>query len=377
MPTGAGKTRTAMHIIADHLRNYEPTLVIWLAYSEELCDQAATEFERAWTHLGNREIQVYRFWGEHKLSFDTITDGFVVASLTKLYRASIANLSVISSLAARSSLVIIDEAHQAIAQTYRLLLDTLVTQGRNAALLGLTATPGRTWNDIDADIELARFFGQQKVTLQIEDYPNPIDYLVSEGYLAKAIYRPLFYPSSTTLSEADLRRIESELDIPHDILQRISMDEQRNLAIIAEVEQLIKRHKRIIIFASTVSHAQLLAVVLVARGHASAAVTSETPIRERTTIIETYKSSTSEPIILCNFGVLTTGFDAPQTSATIIARPTQSLVLYSQMVGRAIRGVRVGGNQTAEIVTVVDTQLTGFGNLVEAFSNWEDVWSEL
>ena len=75
-----------------------------------------------------------------------------------------------------------------------------------------------------------------------------------------------------------------------------------------------------------------------------------------------------------NFGVLTTGFDAPLTSATLIARPTKSLVLYSQMVGRAIRGKIAGGNDIAEIVTVVDTAMPGFGDLSTAFMNWEDVW---
>nr|WP_276751020.1 hypothetical protein [Chlorogloeopsis fritschii] len=57
-----------------------------------------------------------------------------------------------------------------------------------------------------------------------------------------------------------------------------------------------------------------------------------------------------------------------------IARPTKSLVLYSQMVGRAIRGLKAGGNATAEIVTVVDSQLPGFGSVASAFHNWEDVW---
>ena len=53
---------------------------------------------------------------------------------------------------------------------------------------------------------------------------------------------------------------------------------------------------------------------------------------------------------------------------------TKSLVLYSQMVGRAIRGKTAGGNEKAEIVTVVDTALPGFGDLSKAFTNWEDVW---
>jgi superfamily II DNA or RNA helicase len=81
-------------------------------------------------------------------------------------------------------------------------------------------------------------------------------------------------------------------------------------------------------------------------------------------------------MVLCNYGVLTTGFDAPKTSAAVIARPTSSLVLYSQMVGRAIRGPRAGGNEYAEIVTIVDTKLPGFGSVADAFKNWEDVWNE-
>ena len=71
-------------------------------------------------------------------------------------------------------------------------------------------------------------------------------------------------------------------------------------------------------------------------------------------------------MVMVNYGVLTTGFDAPATSAALIARPTRSLVLYSQMVGRATRGTRVGGNAQAEIVTVVDPHLPGFGSVADA-----------
>jgi len=60
MPTGSGKTRTTMNIISDYLRNNEPAIIIWLAYSEELCEQAATEFEKSWSYLGNRKLLVHR-----------------------------------------------------------------------------------------------------------------------------------------------------------------------------------------------------------------------------------------------------------------------------------------------------------------------------
>ena len=67
----------------------------------------------------------------------------------------------------------------------------------------------------------------------------------------------------------------------------------------------------------------------------------------------------------------------PEISCAVIARPTDSLVLYSQMVGRAIRGTESGGNAEAEIVTVIDENLKGFGEVADAFMNWEDVWDEI
>jgi superfamily II DNA or RNA helicase len=376
MPTGSGKTRTAMNIIADHLRSHEPTVVIWLAYSEELCEQAAAEFQKAWKFLGNRDVTLHRLWGNYDLDPEKLEDGIVVAGLSKTYSQAKASIQFINRLGSRSSLVVIDEAHQAVAESYKLVLDVLVVPYENTGLLGLTATPGRTWDDINADAELAEFFARRKVTLEVTGYDNPVNYLVAEGYLAKASYRPLLYKSGLNLTTRDLKKIEDELELPKSILDRLAEDEQRNLRILLEIEDLAQRHQRIIVFGISVQHARLLAAVLQARGFTADAVTGDTPSRERDRLITSFKDDSPETKILCNYGVLTTGFDAPRTSAAVIARPTKSLVLYSQMVGRAIRGVRAGGNETAEIVTVVDSELPGFGSVADAFSNWEDVWRQ-
>ena len=375
MPTGAGKTRVAMNVIADHLCKHEPTLVIWLANSEELCEQSASEFESAWSYLGNRDIGVFRFWGNRELALDEVYDGLLIGGLAKMYRATRQKLEFIMELAGRTSLVIIDEAHSAIAETYKLILDALVRMPRpNPDLLGLTATPGRTWADIEIDEELSEFFARRKVTLQIENYSNPVDYLVAEQYLAQVHYIPLYHDGQTELLDADVRKIQENFDIPDSILKRLAGDELRNLAIITKLEELAKRHKRILVFAATVTHADVLAAVLQVKGFDAESVTAKTSEILRSRMIEKFKQNTPEVRILCNFGVLTTGFDAPLTSAALIARPTKSLVLYSQMVGRAIRGLRVGGNLNAEIVTVVDYNLPGFGSVAEAFNNWEDIW---
>ena len=376
MPTGSGKTRTAMHIIADHLKQNEPALVIWLAYSEELCAQAAEEFSIAWNALGNRSVRLYRFWGNHEIEVKSLGEGFLVAGFSKVYSRIQNSIDFINTLSRKATFVIIDEAHQAIAETYSLILEALTVQNPSKGLLGLTATPGRTHNDVGVDEKLADFFLRQKIMLRIGGYKNPVDYLVEHGYLAATEFQPLFYEKGFELTEQDEEAINKHLDVPEKMLARIAADEKRSLAIINAVDKLIRvdGHKRIILFASTMEHSNILASALSLKGVKAFSVTSKTASCDRKRYIDSYKERSEEPIVLCNFGVLTTGFDAPMTSAAIIARPTKSLVLYSQMVGRAIRGPKAGGNKSATILTVVDFDLPGFKSVQQAFTNWEDIY---
>jgi superfamily II DNA or RNA helicase len=154
----------------------------------------------------------------------------------------------------------------------------------------------------------------------------------------------------------------------------LSEDQQRNIVILKRIEELIDRHKRIILFAMTVEHSNLLATCLQARGICAFSITSNSSSLQRKSLINRFKSKEETSMVLCNYGILTTGFDAPQTSCALISRPTDSLVLYSQMLGRAIRGPNAGGNVKAEIVTVIDSSLPGFDAVASAFYNWEDVW---
>ncbi|WP_237165798.1 DEAD/DEAH box helicase [Mycolicibacterium peregrinum] len=374
MPTGSGKTRTAMSVICDLLNRDEQKLVVWLAHSEELCEQAVEEFERAWRNRGNRSVAVQRWWGQHTLQQPLVRDGIVVAGLSKVFASAGKSVSEIGAIAGRVGLVVMDEAHQAIAPTYQLILELLAESGRSAPILGLTATPGRTWNDIDEDRRLAEFFYGQKVALEVEGYDSPVRFLIDEGYLADTEFVQLRYRAGSQLSPDELQELQVALDVPLGIINALAADEQRNMLILSRAESMCLRHNRLIIFAATKDHAVVLATVLRARGQWAYAVTGETPTSERSRIISSFKSASDEVRVIVNYGVLTTGFDAPQTSAAIIARPTKSLVLFSQMVGRATRGYRAGGNKRAEVATVVDTTLPGFCNMAEAFENWEDVW---
>jgi len=375
MPTGSGKTRTAMNIACEHLRNNEPGIVVWFAFSEELCEQAAAEFEKSWSFLGNREVNVHRCWGTFNQDLEEVRDGIMVAGLAKLGSLLKKSPAPISQLGSRTTLLIIDEAHQAVAPTYSRLLNAFYNLRIDGRLLGLSATPGRSWNNVNDDQELANFFGGCKITLEVEGYNNPVKYLIEEGYLARAKFEQLYYKADKQLSAEEITALSEKLDIPEEILAALAVNETRNLKILNKIEELTTRHRRIIVFASNVRHAELLATVLRARGINSSVITGSTPSATRSRVISDFKNDSAEPKVLCNYGVLTTGFDAPQTSAAVIARPTKSLVLYSQMVGRAIRGTRAGGNQEAEIVTVIDFSLPGFNSIENAFVNWEDVWN--
>ena len=105
-------------------------------------------------------------------------------------------------------------------------------------------------------------------------------------------------------------------------------------------------------------------------------ITSSTDESDRALRIEKFKKETDNPIVLCNYGILTTGFDVPDITAVVSARPTNSMILYSQMVGRGLRGCKMGGTEYAEIITVADTDLPGYGSVIQAFKKWDRDWNE-
>ena len=376
MPTGAGKTRTAMHIISSYLKRNEPTVVCWLAQNAELLDQAADEFDDAWHSLGNRNLSLVRFWGNRSPDLLDATDGLIVAGLGKMAALDKRNPATLLRLADRVTLTIIDEAHQAIAPTYAAILTALHTKRPRNALLGLTATPGRSWSNIQEDQKLSDYFDASKVTLEVEGYNDPVRFLIEEQYLAKPIFRTLNSNAGLELTDDDISNLSSAIDMPETLLNKLGEDTQRNLKIISAIEDLVTRHKRVLVFAPSVQNARMLTAIIAQRGHEAFVVTGTTNKSERERVIRRFRSNANRAMVLINYGVLTTGFDVPVVSAAIIARPTRSLVLYSQMVGRATRGVKAGGNAEAEIVTVVDPHLPGFGSIAEAFENWEDVWNE-
>lgn len=371
MPTGAGKTRVACHAACHMLKQHgaEGKVVVWLAATEELCAQAAADLSLAWSHLGDRPIQIYQLWGDKDVpALGSLESGFLVAGIQKLYAAARGDVRLLRNIADNVVGVIFDEAHQSVARTYEYITKQLITY--EAPLLGLTATPGRTASlDDDSDYRLAEMFGNSKVTIDPRGHGNPVTYLIRQEYLAEPRFDSIGISSGLCLNETG-----EETDYSQTDLNRIGASEVWREAIVEATLDALRTARRVLVFAPSVSSARQCAAAVAREGVEARTVLAETGDEERRDAIARFRDNSSEPVALFNYGVLTAGFDAPKTRCVVIARPTKSLVLYSQMCGRAMRGPKSGGNRTCRIYTVIDMSLPGFGSVAEAFTNWETLW---
>jgi DNA repair protein RadD len=404
MPTGAGKTRTAMHLISRYLNKIQNGIVIWLVHGVELCSQASNEFKKAWKVLGERPIPIIEMWGgkkgckhnEIEASYENSgrkidSDPFdcEIWPIDLKDAAIIASVESINKLfdnwepaervqrTNKVKLIIFDEAHQAVATTYKRAIEQA---GPKSALLGLSATPGRRhYGDFnEADDELVRLFKGNKVILEFPGYSSPIEALIDQGYLSRLKKEKLEVVNSNLDSSeiASIReRLSKSLDVDERFMRVVGLDAVRTMQIVEKIEELIEEgHKRIILFAPSIESSNLIANILKSMGIVAQSITSKTNQDSRKQHLAEYASDSNTPYILCNYGVLTTGFDAPKTSAVVISRPTTSIVLLSQMAGRAIRGPRVGGNPIAKMVTVVDTAIPELVETIDQFHAFDASW---
>ena len=370
LPTGAGKTRIASHAACRLLNETDThgSLIVWLASTEELCEQAADELSRAWSYLGLRDARIHRHWGNRPLDLRRLSSGFLVTGLAKLRSVAFQDNTLLAHLAHRTAGVIFDEAHQAVAETYLFITEQLCST--RPPLLGLTATPGRTANITAGDYRLADMFNHTKVSIDPKGHDSPVTYLIQNRYLAEPRFIPISFESHAAIPDP-----ESGMDYSTPDLDALGRNQDRTRKIVELAKDATARHARTIVFCPSVESAIECNRLLQSSGVRSEVVTAGTPDEDRRSIIESFKDDSREHMVMINYGVLTAGFDAPRTRCVIIARPTTSLVLYSQMAGRAMRGPRAGGNRRAEILTVADTNLPGFGSVTAAFTNWEELWS--
>lgn len=155
-------------------------------------------------------------------------------------------------------------------------------------------------------------------------------------------------------------------------LEVLATNKARNTAIMQKLRMLHAENIPTIVFACSVDHAKMLSAMLTLEGIPNSLVVGELDSVDRRKAIEAFKNRDSGVDIIINYEVLTTGFDSKNIRCVFITRPTKSIVLYSQMLGRGLRGPMMGGNESCQLIDV-DDNLEAFDNET-AFSHFNNYW---
>ena len=137
------------------------------------------------------------------------------------------------------------------------------------------------------------------------------------------------------------------------------------MAVVSAAVEQAKQGSQCIVFACGVDHAKLLSALVGLSGVPSCCVTGDMRHATRLRAIDGFRKGFFR--VLTNYGILSTGFDVPSVGVVVIARPTSSIVLYSQMIGRGLRGPKVGGKSECLVIDVVDN-IQGFGSDAEIYN---------
>jgi superfamily II DNA or RNA helicase len=296
MPTGGGKTVVIAAIISNAVAGGQRAL--FLAHRRELIQQASRKLHTAGVDHG------------------ILLPGF---SPRPAERVQVASVATLHARAIRSSavelppadLVVIDEAHHARARTYVRILEAYP----GATVIGLTATPCRgdgrgLGTAFDAMIES----------------PGVAD-LIAGGYLVPArVYAP---------TRPDLTGVKVERGdyVERQLAER--MDQPRLIGDIVTHWHRLADRRRTVVFAVGVAHSLHLRDEFRQSGVWAEHIDGSTPTEERDRILAQLAGGQVEAVI--NAMVLTEGWDCPEAACLVLARPTRSLGLYRQMVGRVLR----------------------------------------
>jgi len=306
LPTGAGKTRTAISFVFSVISRTKRDRIHWIAPTNELIDQAIQTCRNMWSESpAIPDIDVDRKGqsedessdANHVLRFSTIQSAYSALKSGKDYFAG-------------TDIVIFDEAHQIAAPTFEQVFRSAMEAG--AFVLGLSATPGRVERSESA--HLATLFDQEMLISEFLK-PNAITVLQRRGVLSRIHFRNL----------DDHGKYSSRFEISLKIMR-----------------EAVDQDSSILVFTESVAQAHAFNVVLNSSGmKVSSVLSSNTAKDERSDVIDSF-SSGKLPVLL-NQQILTTGFDSPGVRHLLLTNRIGSPVLFEQMVGRVARGPVVGG----------------------------------
>lgn len=387
MPTGTGKTKTTMHIISHYINHISKArgLVVWIAHSDELLKQAYETFKSVWSHLGQRNLTIYKGWNGYPDSFD---NGILFTSIQALL--SKMKKPIFDYIDRNSTLIVFDEVHKAGASKYRKCVDALTSKQYEytKSFIGLTATPGRTTEISKENEAFSGSFDHiigidvEKVisiTLNKNEAANysgskeVIPYFQDQKILARLNRKVLDFELDSELKASlKIELKKTREDYSDDLLEKIGLNKARNTKIVEELRRLNEKGVPTIVFACSLQHAQMLSAFLKILNIPNALVYGDMSKYEREKAISDFKNPDSPIKIIINYEILTTGFDSTNIRCVFITRPTKSVILYSQMIGRGLRGPKMGGNAECLLIDVKEN-LEAY-NENDAFKHFDEYW---
>ena len=301
MPTGTGKTVVLASLVKQYLNRDADCSVLIVAHRIELIEQTGTFLN----HFG--------------IDYGMIAGGKRPAVLKRVMVASVQTLSKNLDIVLSPSLVVIDEAHHALAKTYQMLW----AAWPEAKFLGLTATPYRMSGDGFTDL----------FEVLVDSWS--IKQFIADGWLSPYDYYSI-RPDSEDQQEIDsLKKRGADGDFQMKEL-REKLDVRPSIERLFESFERFAFDKKGIIYAIDIAHAEHIAEFYRLQGVNAAAISSKTPAKERAEVIRTFKDE-NRIQILVSVDLFSEGFDCPDVEFIQMARPTLSLAKYLQMVGRGLR----------------------------------------
>lgn len=308
LPTGAGKTVVFAHLIKQFREHYHDSTsrrAIVLVHRDELADQAMAKIKAI-----APDLRV----GKVKASSNEVTADVMVCSVQTLASQRRRNdLLLLTRTYGDIGLIITDECHHGVAPTYRKIYDAFP----DALNVGVTATLQRGDN-----------VGLGDVWDEVV-YSRSVLWMISKGYLVDLRGKNV---DVDALDLGGVKRSAGDFQVG-DLGRALEESDMAERLPAAYMEHAKDRQG--IVFTPTVATAEQTVKAFNAAGIRTEMVSGETPRDERLGIFENFRTGRTQ--VLANCMVLTEGFDAPWASCAVIARPTQSAPLYTQMVGRVLR----------------------------------------
>lgn len=355
MPTASGKS----HVIAATASLTEHVLI--LQPTQELLAQNKAKLEAL---VSKDKIGVYSASFKRK-EIKT----FTFATIQSVYKKP--------ELFEHFKLVLIDEAHNVAVRSLGTMYTSFLQGMGNPKTIGFTATAYRLevgyrrikdwvgqWQ-LEATTML-KMINRMRHKSQKTMFWKRIIYHVShkdlldQGYLC-----PIEYIHNPLLPYKEIPINKSHSD--YDLEAYTDAVVGREADILSTIAEAQKRFKNVLVFCTTTDQAKHLREVI----KGSEVVLAETPKSDRAEIIDMFKKGIIKTVF--NVGTLTTGFDHPALDCVILLRPTRSLPLYNQMLGRLTRLSE--GKEKATVIDLTGTcKALGRIETFELFHNEKGLW---